>query len=434
MLHNNTDVKILQGRTISSFGGINFVFEHLDSLGYGKLISDSLPTLPIQCKYSWRDIFYSFLSIYLCGGDCIEDLQTNLKHGIGRNPFFKMPSPDTVLRRFSSLATESQFCRTKRGTVDHAFNTNAVLEKLNIEVLKMLGAFDSDELILDYDNTIIFNEKQDSKMTYKRNPGYQPGVCTLNEHFLLGLENRNGNSDAKSFQKDTLERMFNALKEAHINKPDHFRADAASYQYEVIKLLQVEVKNFYIGCRNSYVEQYFSQITKWEKLDDSMEVGEIKITPFQQQARKNKEKAHSYRLIVKRSPRKNGQYDVITQDKNEYRAILTNNEELCAKEIARFYNHRGNMEKQFDIMKNDFGWNQMPFSKLEQNTVFLYFTAICSNLYHHIIQVFSKKVKTLKPTDRLKKFIFRFILLPAKWVRQSRQYKLKIYGKVNFRT
>jgi len=434
VLDNNTAVKILQGNTISPFGGINFVFELLDSLGFEKLISENLPALPAQSQYSWKDIFYSFLSIYLCGGDCIEDIDTNLKHGIGRNPFFKMPSPDTVLRRFSSLTTENQFCRTKRGTVDHAFNTNDVLEKLNIAVLKMLGAFDSEELILDYDNTIIFNEKQDSKMTYKRNPGYQPGVCTVNEHFLLGVENRNGNSDAKSFQKDTLVRMFNTLKKALIKKANHFRADAASYQYDVIKLLQLEVENFYIGCKNSYVEKYFTQITKWEKLDDLMEVGEIRITPFQQQAKEENETAQSFRMIVKRSPKKDGQYDIITQDKNQYRAILTNNDEWSAKEIAQFYNHRGNMEKQFDIMKNDFGWNQMPFSKLEQNTVFLFFTAICRNLYHHIIQVFSKKVQALKPTDRLKKFIFRFILLPAKWIKQGRQIKLKLFGKINFRT
>ena len=49
-------------------------------------------------------------------------------------------------------------------------------------------------------------------MTYKRNPGYQPGVRTVNEHFLLGIENRNGNSDAKSFQKETLMRMFKTLR------------------------------------------------------------------------------------------------------------------------------------------------------------------------------------------------------------------------------
>ena len=80
----------------------------------------------------------------------------------------------------------------------------------------------------------------------------------------------------------------------------------------------------------------------------------------------------------------------------EYRAILTNNKELECCSNSSIYNHRGNMEKQFDILKNDFGWNYLPFSKLSQNTVFLYLTAICRNLYHYIIRYFSEKIKFIK--------------------------------------
>lgn len=434
MLDNITAVKIVQGKSISSFGGINFVIEHLESQGFGKLISGNLPSLPIQSQYSWSDLFYSLLSVYLCGGDCIEDLQTNLKRGIGFNPFFKIPSPDTVLRRFSSLSTDKQFCKTKRGTVDHCYNTNEVLQKLNISVLKKLGVFDANELTLDYDNTILFNEKQDSKMTYKRNPGYQPGVCTVNERYVLSIENRNGNSDAKSFQEDTLMRIFESLRTERIKKIKHFRADAASYQYDIVKLLQKEVDYFYLGCPNRYVEKFFRQITKWEKFDETMEVGEIIIKPFEYQICKHKEEAKEYRLIVKRSPKKVQQIDVITQDANEYRAILTNNMDYSIQEVARFYNHRGNMERQFDIMKNDFGWNQLPFSKMEQNTVFLYFTGICNNLFQNLVKLFSKLYKSLLPSDRLKKFIFRIILIPANWIKQGRQLKLKVYGRIDYRT
>jgi len=49
-------------------------------------------------------------------------------------------------------------------------------------------------------------------MTYKRNPGYQPGVCTVNEKYVLYIEGRNGNSDAKSFQHDTLDCLFKLLE------------------------------------------------------------------------------------------------------------------------------------------------------------------------------------------------------------------------------
>ncbi len=67
-------------------------------------------------------------------------------------------------------------------------------------------------------------------MTYKRDYGYQPGVGILNEQNVLYIENRNRNSDAKAFQLDTLERMFQHLKDNNISRIDKFRADAASYQ------------------------------------------------------------------------------------------------------------------------------------------------------------------------------------------------------------
>lgn len=431
-------MKVQNSKAISAFGGINFVLKYLEENNYGKLFNSQLPDLKSQSKYSWSDIMFSILSIYLCGGDCIEDLQLNLKNHFHNNPYLNLPSPDTVLRRLSELAEINETCRTKRGAVDHPYNTNSTLEKLNITLLKKLGAFDTIETTLDYDNTIIFNEKSDSKMTYKRNRGYQPGVCTINEEQVLYIENRNGHSDAKSFQADTLKRIFNLLAAQSVKKADHFRADAASYQYDVINLLSKKVKNFYIGCRNSYVEKYFSKIPQWETIEDScegiMEVGEITILPFQKQARDNGEAPKEYRLVVKRKLKKDRQIDLFTNDAYEYRAILTNNVKLSAIEIAGFYNHRGNMEKQFDILKNDFGWDRMPFSKMNTNTVFLYLTAMCRNLYRKLITYFSKKVKSLKPTDRIKKFLFRFIILPAKWIKRSRQYQLRIYGKISFVT
>jgi hypothetical protein len=432
------EMKVQNSSTLSAFGGINFVFEYLEEGNYKDLFDKYLPELAHQSIYNWKDIIYSILSIYLCGGDCIEDLQIHLKTHFQKNPFVNIPSSDTVLKRLKEVSEDNNRCFTKRGTVEHTYNRNSKLEELNVALLKKLGAFSKGETIIDYDNTILFNEKSDSKMTYKRNPGYQPGVCTLNEEQVLYIENRNGNSDAKSFQAATLRRIFSLLKSKGIKKADHFRADAASYQFDVINLLEEGVKNFYIGSRNSYIEKYFPQINEWRSMkvtsDEIMEVGEITITPFQQQARKAKKAIQEYRLIVKRKPKEDGQLNLFTQDAYEYRAILTNNTQWTAVEIAQFYNHRGNMEKQFDILKNDFGWNYMPFSKLNQNTVFLYMTAICRNLYHYIIRYFSEKTKSLRPSFRVKKFLFRFIILPAKWIRRSRQNYLKIYGTINFST
>lgn len=424
-------MKVIKSNSISAFGGINFVFEHLNRLNISDIITKSLPKLNHNSRYSWKDLFYSFLSIYYCGGEHIEDIHTNLRPHFENNPYVKLPSPDTLLKRLSELATENQICRTKRGSVEHKFNNNEMLCKLNMAMLSKLGVLGSRELTLDYDNTIIFNEKSDSKMTYKRDYGYQPGVCTINEEHILYIENRNGNCAANSFQTDTLQRMFAALDKYKTSKVAHFRADAASYQYEVIELLNKKTKFFYIGCRNSYVEKYFTQVQDWTTTQDEfgeLQVGSIMVTPFIRQAKDHNATPRPYRLLVKRRLKEDGQINMVTQDAYDYRAILTNNFDMTDLDVANFYDKRGNMERQFDILKNDFGWQHLPFSSLNKNSVFLYFSAICRNLYKNVIEYFSAKCKSLNPTYRIKKFIFRFIILPAKWIRQSRQMKLKVYN------
>jgi len=134
-------------------------------------------------------------------------------------------------------------------------------------------------------------------------------------------------------------------------------------------------------------------------------------------------------LIVKRKPRSDNQLDLFTQDSFDYRAILSNNNDFTTVEVAQFYNRRGNMERQFDILKNDFGWKKMPYSTLDSNTVFLGITAFIKNLYSVLIHHFSNYTKLLKSTDRVKKFLFRFILLPSKWIKRSRQFQLRIFTK-----
>jgi hypothetical protein len=100
-------------------------------------------------------------------------------------------------------------------------------------------------------------------------------------------------------------------------------------------------------------------VDKWEEIIDctreKIEVGELLIRPFHKQAEDEKEVAKEYRLIVKRKPRSDNQLDLFTQDSFDYRAILSNNNDFTTVEVAQFYNRRGNMERQFDILKNDFG-------------------------------------------------------------------------------
>ncbi|MGM0581340.1 MAG: hypothetical protein ACQETL_11710, partial [Bacteroidota bacterium] len=91
-------MKVIKSNSISAFGGINFVFEHLNRLNISDIVTESLPELKHNSRYSWKDLFYSFLSIYYCGGEHIEDIHTNLRPHFENNPYVKLPSPDTLLK------------------------------------------------------------------------------------------------------------------------------------------------------------------------------------------------------------------------------------------------------------------------------------------------------------------------------------------------
>ena len=182
------------------------------------------------------------------------------------------------------------------------------------------------------------------------------------------------------------------------------------------------------------LEKAIGNIKKWKEVkvgDKILLRGSTTYTPFERHARGDNTKTNSlkeYRLVVTKEARRDGQINIFTGEACNYSPIMTNDFEMTDDEVVFFYNARGTEEREFDELKNDFGWNKMPFSKLEENTVFLLIMAMCKNLYVHIIGMFSKRVKFLSPNFRIKKFIFRFICIPGKWIKSGRQTKLKLYG------
>ena len=103
-----------------------------------------------------------------------------------------------------------------------------------------------------------------------------------------------------------------------------------------------------------------------------------------------------------------------------YRCILTNDYTSTNREVVEFYNLRGGKERIFDDMNNGFGWVRLPKSFMAENTVFLLLTALIRNFYKFLMDRIDAKAFGLKKNSRIKAFIFKFISVPAKWIRTSR--------------
>lgn len=277
------DMKILKSKNISPFGGINFVIEELDKKRIGNILEEKLPKVGTQSRYDWRDIFYSYWSIFFCGGDCAEDLSGNFKPSLSQSPKVRVPSPDRVLNRLKELALPKEHFSTKRGKHLHEFAINDRLTDLNLSILNHLFNLSKTKVDLDYDNTVCFTKKQDAQYTYLKNTGYIPGVALVGSKIVY-VENRNGRSNAAILQHETLKRMFEHLKNKDI-KVNRFRADSASYTYETIDVIDNYTDKFYVKARMSHgLASTIASVKKWEtvgKKENGIYRGEVFLYTFQ---------------------------------------------------------------------------------------------------------------------------------------------------------
>jgi len=415
-------VKITKtSENIHSSGGLNFISNHFDTLNLRQIIDQKLGSRGEMATFSYSDCTKNYLILFLAGGDCAEDIQVHLKEEFDNVKGLNTCSADTLLRMQKELASEKEI-RHSKNNVENQINTNSQLNELNIGLLLKLNALKKDIYHdLDFDNQFIPCEKYDAAKSYKMKLGYFPSVATIGRNIVY-IENRNGNSNVKFEQSKTFEDIFSLLDKNNI-KIGRARMDCGSFVQEIIELVDLNTQNFYIRAqRCGQLSKKIKGVTNWQKVrlnDKKIEICSIKYKPF------GGEK--EYRYVVSREANKTGQVDVFQEDNFIYRAIITNDEIMTDLQVIRFYNQRGASEKIFDEINNDFGWKQLPFSFLEENTVYMLIMAICRNFFLYILEVFSQKLSFIAKTNRLKRFIFRFVILPYKWVKKSEETILKLY-------
>lgn len=427
-------MKVEYGSQTCAFGGYYFLIEFFDNLGIDRILEAELPKLAAQSTYGWREIIYSLWSIPFCGGSALEDVNQILRFQFANNPILSIPDADRIGARLRQLSEGTKIVTTPRGNVDHEFSWSDLLNKLLIDIVLLGGLKKKDAHVLDYDNTFLFCQKADATKTYKDKRGYQPGVASIGDQIVF-VEQRNGNSEAKSAQLETLQRLFGVLDESEITI-EKFRADAASYQWSIMNLLIDKKIDFYIrAIKNEGIKGKYALIDNWESVNikgkENAYRGSITQRPSQSTCSHLKISPESkIRLVVTKWDNKSGQLNAFTGEACNYSVIATNDYESSTDEVVDFYNARGKSELHFKELKNDFGWNHLPFSKLGENYVYLVFMAICKNLYKYAIAKFSQKHPLLKPNYHLKKFIFRLICTPAKWVKSGRQNILRLYTQL----
>ena len=167
-------------------------------------------------------------------------------------------------------------------------------------------------------------------------------------------------------------------------------------------------------------------IREWRRVEigsQETEVASVMSTQFM-------EDSH-YRIVVQRTKEKDSTPDLFG-DRYTYRCIITNDWDSEEKSIIETYNKRGARERDFDRLNNDFGWKHLPCSFLNENTVYMILTAFCMNFFSYFIRAVSSVFTSLSPTSRVKKFVFHFTTVCAKWTRTARRWWLNLYTSMPY--
>ena len=416
-----------QNEHIGTFGGISFVIAALNRLNIPELFQSRLGKRAKQARYQYGDVFLGWIYANLCGAERLEDITTEgIYNAFAEIPAARLCSPDQVSRIFRKFATKDEVHTSKASGITHYFNRNELMNDLLIELCKRLELLKEDEsYMLDYDGTTIPVEKFDCKHTYKGFLGYSPAVSMINK-IPVCIEARNGNTPAAYRIKEALEDVFARLDKHNI-KIHAIRMDAASYQKEIIFMLDRLSKKFFIRVANTEDMTDEFRITQWKKTlihGREEEIGSVEFYPFDDK--------NLYRFVITRF-NKSKEPGVIEY---QYRGIITNEMEkvkgsteyvVSDLDVVNIYDQRGESENNFRDLLYDFNWKRVPFSDMNSNLVFMYVSAMAKCVYQYIIAQFSACTPFLKYNYRLKNFVARFIRpVQIEWIEHKKGWKIRL--------
>ena len=401
---------------LTPFGGLLLIHKKLQSKKLSRFIDSKLGNRVKTIGYNYSDIITTRIYTSFCGGSATEDVNYIRENTLTHLKNFAVPSADTILRGDMELSTPCDYITTASGT-ENKINVNTRMNQLLIGCAKHFDIFQTtsevQDLIYDFDHQFIATEKYDATYSYKKEKGYFPGVVTI-QGVPVYIEGRNGNCNVKTEQLATHQRAIEALASQGIY-PNRARMDAGSYIKEVVDFLHS--KNILFTIRANQSEALLESASRnkdWNKC--TIGIQDMEVTSL---AYLFGDAAH--RIVAYRVPNKTKQINTITKEALKYMFIITNDWEMSEKQVIECYNARGASEKIFDIQNNDFNWNCMPHSFLEENTVYLIIMAMAHIIYKWLLNIFSKLVDGLTNSSRLKKFIFRFVPVVARVTRSGRR-------------
>lgn len=407
---------------VTPFGGIHLIHKQLSAHGAIDFIDNQLGARVKTIGYNYSDILLSRIYTAFCGGNATEDVNYIRDNTLGYLKGIDIPSADTILRGDVELSVPCENIETLSGKANK-ININPRMNDFLISSAVEFNQLNPKDknLIYDFDHQFIATNKYDTEYSYKKKKGYFPGVATIS-NIPVYIEGRNGNCNVKTAQLSTHKRVLKSLAKRDV-KPRYARMDCGSYIKEVTDYFHDEDILFSIRASSSETLLTMAVDTpNWESCTINFQ--DLEVNSFKYHFGN-----HTHRIIAYRTPNKTGQSSIFTNDAKKYMFIITNDWKISEKDAIVFYNKRGDSERVFDMQNNDFNWDSMPHSFLEENTVYLIIMAVAHIMYKWLLKIFSQVVDGITETSRLKKFIFRFVATVAKFTSSGRRIVMHLATK-----
>lgn len=461
-------------RNISPHGGAVPILKKIKEFGIPQVIRACLGKRVAQSIFGYEDILIAWVLTSLCGGTRLDHI-TKMKKKLSIIPGLKLPSHDTLGRGMKKLATETltacNISSKKTIKVTHAdYNDNIPMNQMLVKATKRAGALkEGPSYTLDVDATFISTEcrgairrlDENGKIDYAK-IGFNPMVCLIGD-LPVFISMRNGNA-AASFQiKQCLQNCLTLLEESKI-KVGRVISDAAGYNKDTFEMLDARGIKFNVRFPfTKKMETFKSQLKKcdnWRKTEIETanffwdcEIADIPYKMFDLPVERRVSK--TWRVVAMRIPtdqtlqsinkeeweRKNLVKDELNRLSNKkalkelgksytdvhwkeidgyvYKFFITNDEDKTSEEIVLEYNKRGNAERKFSFMKNDFGWNLPPFMNMNENAVFMIVAALANNVFRAMVMTFKKEIPELRLNARLSEFQFIFIDVACEYINNT---------------
>ena len=127
----------IKSEKITPLGGIYYASKAFYALSLDKVINGTLGVRSSTYNgYQWDEIMSARSDVFLCGGDCVEDVNRSECH-LRESPEVRIPTSHTIGRAIKELSHEDMEYKSSSGNV-FRFNTNPrlndLLMKLNMKM------------------------------------------------------------------------------------------------------------------------------------------------------------------------------------------------------------------------------------------------------------------------------------------------------------